>query len=60
MGIPEDFEYTITEISQVQNISKEKCRQILLMAIKKLKNPRYDQLLKEVADSLDELQSKKG
>ena len=53
-----DFEYTIKEISQELNISREKCRQVLLVAIKKLKNPRYSALLNEVSESLDELRNK--
>lgn len=58
MGIEEDFEYTILEISQELNISKEKCRQVLLMAMKKLKNPKYENQFTEVKDILDLL--KKG
>ncbi len=55
MSIKNDFEYTIQEISTELNISKEKCRQILLVAIKKLKNPNYDSLLKEISQSFEEL-----
>lgn len=53
MGIEEDFEYTILEISQELNISKEKCRQVLLMAIKKLKNPKYENQFTNVKDILN-------
>ena len=52
MGIEEDFEYTILEISQELGISKEKCRQVLLMAMKKLKNPKYEDQLSEVKEIL--------
>lgn len=55
MSIESDFEYTIKEISEELNISKEKCRQVLLVAIKKLKNPRYDEILREIANSVEEL-----
>lgn len=37
MSVKDEFEYTIEEISKELNISKEKCRQILLMAMKKMK-----------------------
>jgi DNA-directed RNA polymerase sigma subunit (sigma70/sigma32) len=53
LGIEEDFEYTILEISQELNISKEKCRQVLLMAIKKLKNPKYENQFTNVKDILN-------
>ena len=52
MGIEEDFEYTILEISKELNISKEKCRQVLLMAMKKLKNSKYENQLSEVKEIL--------
>jgi len=55
MSIGNDFEYTIKEISEELNISKEKCRQVLLVAIKKLKNPRYDEILRKIANSVEEL-----
>ena len=58
MNAKDQFEYTIEEISQELNISEEKCRQVLLMALKKLKNPRYSTLLNEVANTLEELQNK--
>jgi DNA-directed RNA polymerase sigma subunit (sigma70/sigma32) len=58
MNAKDQFEYTIKEISQELNISEEKCRQVLLMALKKLKNPRYSTLLNEVANTLEELQNK--
>jgi DNA-directed RNA polymerase sigma subunit (sigma70/sigma32) len=58
MNTKDQFEYTIKEISQELNISEEKCRQVLLMALKKLKNPRYSTLLNEVANTLEELQNK--
>ena len=52
MGIEEDFEFTILEISKELGISKEKCRQVLLMAMKKLKNPKYENQLSEVKEIL--------
>ena len=55
MNVENDFEYTIKEISEELNISKEKCRQVLLVAIKKLKNPHYDEVLREIANSVEEL-----
>jgi DNA-directed RNA polymerase sigma subunit (sigma70/sigma32) len=58
MNAKDQFEYTIKEISQELNISEEKCRQVLLMALKKLKNPQYSTLLNEVANTLEELQNK--
>ena len=58
MNTKDQFEYTIKEISQELNISEEKCRQVLLMALKKLKNPQYNTLLNEVANTLEELQNK--
>ena len=58
MNTKDQFEYTIKEISQELNISEEKCRQVLLMALKRLKNPRYSTLLNEVANTLEELQNK--
>ena len=58
MNTKDQFEYTIKEISQELNISEEKCRQVLLMALKKLKNPRYSTLLNEVTNTLEELQNK--
>jgi DNA-directed RNA polymerase sigma subunit (sigma70/sigma32) len=57
MNAKDQFEYTIKEISQELNISEEKCRQVLLMALKKLKNPQYNTLLNEVANTLEELQN---
>ena len=41
MSLQDDFEHTIKEISEELDISEEKCRQILLMAIKKLKNSKH-------------------
>jgi DNA-directed RNA polymerase sigma subunit (sigma70/sigma32) len=57
MNTKDQFEYTIKEISQELNISEEKCRQVLLMALKKLKNLQYSTLLNEVANTLEELQN---
>lgn len=56
MGIENDFEYTILEISKELNISKEKCRQVLLVAIKKLKNPKFKDQFKEIKEILELLE----
>jgi len=47
MNAKDQFEYTIKEISQELNISEEKCRQVLLMALKKLKHPKISKELRE-------------
>lgn len=56
MGIKNDFEHTILEISEELDISKEKCRQILLMALKKLKNSKYEKNFDEIKDIVRELE----
>lgn len=53
MGIEDDFEYTIKEISEELNISKEKCRQVLLMAIKKFKNSNHLDKWKDIKDTVE-------
>lgn len=55
MGIEDDFEYTIKEISEELNISKEKCRQVLLMAIKKFKNSNHKEKWKDIKETIEEI-----
>jgi DNA-directed RNA polymerase sigma subunit (sigma70/sigma32) len=59
MGIKNEFEYTIMDISKELGISKEKCRQVLLMAMKKLKNPKYENQFNEIEDILELLEKDK-
>jgi DNA-directed RNA polymerase sigma subunit (sigma70/sigma32) len=53
MHIHDEFEFTIEEISKELKISKEKCRQILMMAMRKMKKiitkDSIDDLLKEIS-----------
>lgn len=53
MSAEDDFEYTIKEISEELNISKEKCRQVLLMAIKKFKNSNHLDKWKDIKDTVE-------
>ena len=46
--IKDDIEFTLEEISQTLNIPKETCRQVLLKALKKLKNHKNKHKLKEI------------
>ena len=55
MDAKDEFEFTLKEISNELGISKEKCRQVLLMAIKKLKTPKYKEKLKNIKDSIKEM-----
>jgi DNA-directed RNA polymerase sigma subunit (sigma70/sigma32) len=59
MGIQDDFEHTIVEISEELDISREKCRQILLMALKKLKSSKYEKNFDEIKDIFRELENDK-
>ena len=54
-----DFEHTIEEISNSLNLSKEKCRQILLVALKKLKNPKFKNKFNDINDIIKELNNAK-
>ena len=54
-----DFEHTIEEISISLNLSKEKCRQILLVALKKLKNPKFKNKFNDINDIIKELNNAK-
>jgi len=53
--IENNFEYTINEISKSLNISKEKCRQILLVSLKKLKNPKFKNKFNDINEIIKEL-----
>jgi len=55
----DEFEYTIEEISKTLNISKERCRQILLVTLKKLKNPKFKNKFDNINDIISELNSAK-
>jgi DNA-directed RNA polymerase sigma subunit (sigma70/sigma32) len=55
----DEFEYTIEEISRTLNISKERCRQILLVALKKLKNPKFKNKFDNINDIISELNNAK-
>ncbi len=46
--IKDDIEFTLEEISQTLNIPKETCRQVLLKALKKLKNHKNKHKLEEI------------
>lgn len=60
MGIKDDFEYTIKEISEELDISKEKCRQTLLMAVKKLSNSKYRKKIEDIIDTVNEIEKEKN
>jgi DNA-directed RNA polymerase sigma subunit (sigma70/sigma32) len=47
-----DVEFTLEEISQVLNIPKETCRQVLLMALRKLSSSKNREKLEEIAELL--------
>ena len=55
MSLQDDFEHTIKEISEELDISQEKCRQILLMAIKKLKNSKHLNEWVDIKDTAKEI-----
>lgn len=44
-----DVEFTLEEISQALNIPKETCRQVLLMALRKLSSSKNREKLEELA-----------
>ena len=50
-----DFEHTIKEISDSLGVSKEKCRQVLLVALKKLKNPKFKNQFDNISEIIKEL-----
>ena len=45
-----EFEYTVKEISEKLNIPKETCRQVLLVALKKLKHSNLEFVAKEICE----------
>ncbi|ADR34376.1 hypothetical protein Sulku_1715 [Sulfuricurvum kujiense DSM 16994] len=45
-----DVEFTLEEISLVLEIPKETCRQVLLMALRKLSTPKNQTKLEEIAE----------
>lgn len=51
----DDYEYTILEISEELGIPKETCRQVLLVAIRKLKTKKMKLKLKDIEDTVYEL-----
>ncbi len=55
MSLQDDFEHTIKEISKELGISQEKCRQVLLMAIKKLKKSRHLNEWTDIKDTAKEI-----
>ncbi len=46
----DDIEFTLEEISLVLQIPKETCRQVLLMALRKLSSPKNQKKLEEIAE----------
>lgn len=50
--IKDDIEFTLDEISLTLNIPKETCRQVLLKALKKLKNNKSKHKLEEIYSEL--------
>lgn len=46
----DDFEFSLEEISQTLQIPKETCRQVLLMALRKLSSPKNQKKLSEIAE----------
>lgn len=53
-----DVEFTLEEISQVLNIPKETCRQVLLMALRKLSSSKNKEKLAEIAELLAMIEEK--
>jgi DNA-directed RNA polymerase sigma subunit (sigma70/sigma32) len=45
-----DVEFTLEEISLALKIPKETCRQVLLMALRKLASPKNQKKLEEIAE----------
>jgi len=57
--IKDDIEFTLEEISQTLNIPKETCRQVLLKALKKLKNHKNKHKLEEIYAEITSLEGDK-
>jgi DNA-directed RNA polymerase sigma subunit (sigma70/sigma32) len=53
-----DVEFTLEEISQALNIPKETCRQVLLMALRKLSSSKNREKLEEIAALLTMIEEK--
>jgi DNA-directed RNA polymerase sigma subunit (sigma70/sigma32) len=53
-----DVEFTLEEISQALNIPKETCRQVLLMALRKLSSSKNREKLQEIAALLTMIEEK--
>ena len=53
-----DVEFTLEEISQALNIPKETCRQVLLMALRKLSSSKNRVKLEEIAELLMMIEGK--
>jgi DNA-directed RNA polymerase sigma subunit (sigma70/sigma32) len=49
-NIQSDVEFTLEEISLALQIPKETCRQVLLMALRKLSSPKNQKKLEEIAE----------
>lgn len=46
----DNIEFTLEEISLALQIPKETCRQVLLMALRKLSSPKNQKKLEEIAE----------
>lgn len=53
-----DVEFTLEEISQALNIPKETCRQVLLMALRKLSSSKNREKLEEISELLMMIEEK--
>jgi len=50
------FEYTIKEVAESLNMSKERCRQVLLVALKKLKHEKYKANFNDISEIINEIE----
>ncbi|KIM03586.1 MAG: hypothetical protein KU29_11515 [Sulfurovum sp. FS06-10] len=57
--IKDDIEFTLEEISETLKIPKETCRQVLLKALKKLKNHKNKHKLEEIYAEITSLERDK-
>lgn len=57
--IKDDIEFTLGEISETLKIPKETCRQVLLKALKKLKNHKNKHKLEEIYSEITSLERDK-
>ena len=57
--IKDDIEFTLEEISETLKIPKETCRQVLLKALKKLKNHKNKHKLEEIYSEITSLERDK-